>query len=198
MTSRIISIHTLVYLLLFGALFFITGYFTTVYFGRIAFENDNVVFDITLGGYTLASFLFNLIGLAIKWIVLSALLYGGFYILKADADYGSSFKIVLLGEFIFLIAPIITITEFFNRTDFIRNDVSKSLHFFDFENILPWFNDVPILDTFNVLNILYFLVVVYLITVVSRISTSKAFGIASWVFIPIYLLKQLFWAYFSL
>lgn len=198
MTGRILRVRTLIYLFLFGALFFTTGYFTTVYFGRIAFENDNVVFNITLGGYTLANFLFRLVGIAIKWIVLSALLYGGIYMSKADASYGSSFKIVLLGEFIFLIAPIITIIEFFNRTDYVRNDVSKSLHFFDLENVIPWFNDVPILDTFNVLNILYFLVVVYLITAVSRISTSKAFGIASWVFIPIYLLKQLFWAYFSI
>lgn len=198
MTNKLLKVPTLVYILLFAVIFFITNYITTISFGKVAFANDNVTFDIPFGGFIVFNFLFNFIGTVISWVVLSAVLYAAFYITKVKTNYNNLFKVVLLGEFIFFIEPFNTIVEFLGRNDYVRAGVTKSLHFFELSNLLSWFKDIPILNSFDVLNILYFLLVVYLISVAAKIPNRKAFGIASWVFIPIFLIKQLFWMFMSM
>lgn len=196
--KKITELPTIYIFLAYTILFFTLEYQITLKFGAIAFENDNVNFDLTFNGFLVFNFVITLIGTLFKCLLLSTLTYTIIYIRKINIYFSNIFKVFLIGEFVFLISSFTTFIEYFGKNDYSRADIIQSNHFFELGNLFNWFSDIEIIRNFDILNILYFFIVVVLFSEITNTSNKKIVEIVFWVLVPIFITKQLFYLFLNI
>jgi hypothetical protein len=176
---------------LFALSYFVINYLLYFHLGKLAYKYDGDVFDITLKSFFYFNFIFNFIGIALKWLLLSILIYGAIRYLDIEISLALSIKTCIVSEFVFLLVPINTLFFFSGKYEFGREDLINSENFFNISNLVRNFDNTSIIGSFNLLNLLYLLVATLLISKYAKIKELKALLVSLFVFAPPFVIKKL-------
>ena len=185
-------------LLVFFALsYFVVNYLMYFQLGKLAYTNDGDIFDITFKSFFYFNFIYNFIGIALKWILFSVLIYVILKYFDKDLSLRLSIKTCIVSEFVFLLSPINTLFIFYGKSDFGREDIIHSNTFFEISNLASNFDGNSVIGSFNLLNLLYLLVATLLISKYAKIKELKALLVSLLVFVPPFIIKILLISLFT-
>lgn len=179
-----------VYINFFGALIiYSVTYFILTYYIYFIIGSNITDFEILSFKHFLVFNVFlNLFLVLIKWFLLALIIFVILKLLKYQYNYFKITICLIYSEMIFFITQIVTVLSLKNEYNISKNDVITSETFFYLKNFTNWFNDT-ILNNFNVLNLLYILLVSFLLSKNIIRNDFKSIVIVSLILLPLYLAR---------
>lgn len=124
----------------------------------------------------------------IKIFIVGTLLLLGCLLFDVKIAFRRCFQIALIGEFIFLIPPLIKFIYFyFFAEEFTLSDIQifsplSVMNLFNTDNLAKW--QIPVFQTLSLFEVAYWFILAYGIFLVAKLSYKKSLGIVFSSYVP--------------
>lgn len=147
-------------------------------------------------------YLFILIFLLIKTIVIATILYIGLFFSNKDLKLNTLWNIVIKAEFIFLLVPVFKIIWFYYfQTNYTLEDIQNfyplsALNILDYKGLESWF--IYSFQTLNFFELAYIIYLGYQIGKLNNTTTDHGLKVAAYSYLPALLLWVVTITFFTL